>query len=235
MVGYNVLLIESDDVGWAELRAVLDKMEQVRIIGEVASMASVTQLVQAPHVLPDVIMSAATLQGTSMLPLLASLRSEFWPDSKVIVFAARYSHEDLLALPDLEPSGYLLWSDLSRQTLEHLLGAIFIRDIVVASSAVATAFVAAQRVQVPDGRQAARLSARQCAIVRRLSEGLTHDQIAEAEGMSLRTVQRIIASLEVELEAPSLFVLGQKVARLGLLDPKNEWQACASERAEARH
>lgn len=62
-----------------------------------------------------------------------------------------------------------------------------------------------------------RLTARERAALRRLAEGLTRQEIAAAEGMSERTVQRIGADLREKLEAPTAFALGVKACQLGLI------------------
>lgn len=51
----------------------------------------------------------------------------------------------------------------------------------------------------------------------RLADGLTREQIAAGEGLSLRTVKRIVARLEEKLDAANPFVLGMKAAQLGMI------------------
>lgn len=62
------------------------------------------------------------------------------------------------------------------------------------------------------------LSERERAVLQWLGQGRTEKEVARAEGVSRRTVTRIVATLEVKLEAPTLFVLGQRARQLGLVD-----------------
>ena len=79
MRSYSVFLLPSDELGWGELRAALGKLGDVRIVGEVASLAEARRL--APGLAPDVIIAAATIEGASTIPLLNRLRRQFWPAS----------------------------------------------------------------------------------------------------------------------------------------------------------
>jgi DNA-binding NarL/FixJ family response regulator len=115
-------------------------------------------------------------------------------------------------------AAYLLWRDLSSEALRHCLAAVITGDVVVASQAAAAAFLAAQRRASLAFPAAVPLTAREQVVLRRLAEGLTHKEIAVAEGLSRRTVELTAARLAARLEASPPFVLGMQAARLGLLD-----------------
>jgi len=51
-----------------------------------------------------------------------------------------------------------------------------------------------------------------------LASGHSYEQIAAQAGLSLKKVERLIAELKVDLDAPTLFALGYQATRLGLLD-----------------
>jgi len=54
-------------------------------------------------------------------------------------------------------------------------------------------------------------------ILKGLAEEMTQQQIAEAVGVGLRTVEDHIAILKDKLEAPTPFMLGMKAERFGFL------------------
>lgn len=64
-----------------------------------------------------------------------------------------------------------------------------------------------------------RLTERERAVLQRLAEGLTREQVQAVESMSLRTVNRVVAALERKLDAPNVFALGARAAQLGLVPP----------------
>jgi DNA-binding NarL/FixJ family response regulator len=55
------------------------------------------------------------------------------------------------------------------------------------------------------------------AVLKRLVEGLKRPQIAEAQGISLRSVNRIVPRLQTKLEAPNSYALVMKATQLGLI------------------
>jgi DNA-binding NarL/FixJ family response regulator len=59
------------------------------------------------------------------------------------------------------------------------------------------------------------LTARERAVLQRLADGLSREQIAEAEHLGMRSVTRTLSGLQQKLDAPSLFVLGKKATQLG--------------------
>ncbi len=211
---HKVLLISSHDFGWGELRRALQAMEGVSLVGEATTMCLALHLATTRR--PDVVIAAATLEGRSVQPLLMDLRRTLCPALKVILFASHLEPAEAMALGRLQPDGYLLWSDLSPDTLPHYLTLAIGGDIVLRSRTVAT-FLATQCEAPQRGRGAAQLTAREQAVLQRLAAGLTHKQIARVESLSLRTVERTVTALEAKVDAPNHFVLGLKAAQLGLL------------------
>ena len=134
-----------------------------------------------------------------------------------MLFAASFDPGDLAALTDVGLAGYLLWSDLTCETLRYCLSAVIAGDIMVGSGAVGRTFIETQCGAVPPREAPVRLTEREQAVLQRLAEGLTQKEIAATEGISATTVKRTIAKLEAKLDAPNQFVLGVKAARLGLV------------------
>jgi DNA-binding NarL/FixJ family response regulator len=161
--------------------------------------------------------------------LLADLRRGPCSESSIVLLATRFDPAELQAYADLRVAGYLLWSDLSRAALWYSLAAIAAADVVVASRGPVFAYVEAVRRSGPPPC-AVNLSAREQAILCGLADGLTQEQVAHAQHLSLRTVQRAIIGLEEKLEAPSLFVLGKRASDLGLIYPA-EWRQPATQRS----
>lgn len=92
-------------------------------------------------------------------------------------------------------------------------------DVVIISRTAADALLENQlvrsRVSVDRGRL--QITHREQVVLQRLAEGFTQEQIANAENISPRTVERVVAILEQKLNAPCQFVLGMKAAQLDLV------------------
>lgn len=212
----TVLLSSSHEFGWAELRQVLRTLEGVHLVGEATTANAVWRL--ASEFRPDLIIAAATLEGIAALPLLSELHRRVCPTSRIVVFASRLSPDELMLLDDASIDGYLLWSDLSLDLLGQCLSLMVTSDVILRSREVAQAFIDAQRGGLEGREIRASCSERELVVLKRLREGLNMQEIAAVEPMSVRTVQRIVADLHVKLDAPSLFQLGHKAIRFGLLD-----------------
>jgi len=212
----TVFLIPSDDLGWNDVRATLQVMPEIEVVGETPTAREAIEAIISRR--PDVVISTMIMEGTSTLPLLATLRREYCLASRIVVFASCFDQYQLAALADIDVAGYLLWRDLSCKTLRNCLAIVLGGDINVSSHAAVRAFVEAKRQSPFPQVQMARLTERERTILQRLADGLTQEQIAKSECISPRTVKRVVASLELKLDASCLFVLATRAMRLGLLD-----------------
>ena len=211
----TVCLISAKDLGWSILRAALKAMPDVHLVAETTRADDARQTI--PELNPDAIIAAATVERVSCIPLLAELRTRC-PRATLVVIATRFSLEELDALAEIGISAYLLWSELDSATFEHCVAAAVSGTVVMASRTAAREYLTALcRHRVRHAAAVPTLSAREQAVLRRLAEGRTREQIAAAEALSLRTVERTIATLQAKLKAPSTFLLGARAAHLGLV------------------
>jgi DNA-binding NarL/FixJ family response regulator len=217
MAPCTLLLVRSEEFGWAGLRAALAAMPEVTVVGEATTARQVAAMAETASAAPDIVVATPRVDGASALPVLTEIRRDLWPAAKVVVLASRYVPGELPALTDLGISAFLLWDDLCPRTLQRCLAVVLERDIAVASAEVVQALIDTERGA---RRRAATvpLTEAERAVLRDLADGLTQDRIALREGCSLRTVSRAMTRLERKLNAPNQFVLGQQVERLGLLE-----------------
>ncbi len=212
---HTVLLLSAEAVGWDELRRILADLPDVRVVGDTADPAAARHLATA-HA-PDAIIAATILGGRPTLPLLADLHRSCCPTTKAILVAADYAPGQIRSPEDTGVVGYLLWADLSSATLRHCLAAAIAGDVILGSGRVVRTFVANLRRPIGAG-DAPALTGSEWAVLRALDVGRTRKQIAQGEGVSLRTVERHVAALQDKLGAPTDFVLARRAAQLGLLD-----------------
>jgi len=216
MVGCQrtVLLLSSDAIGWDELRRILVDLPDVRVVGDATDSVAARRLA-ASHV-PDAIIAAATLDHRPVLPLLADLRRTCCPTTRAILIANDYAPGQLLSPEDTGVVGYLLWAELSPAVLRHCLAAAIAGNVILGSGTVVRRFVAGLRGEASVCHTTIGITERERAVLGGLAVGLTREQIAKTEGVSLRTVKRMIANLEQKLDAPNLFLLGLTAAHLGI-------------------
>lgn len=210
----TLFLIPSDEVGWADLRAAVARLPSLTLVGEATQSAAA--LAGVTRYRPDMVIAAAELDGESTLPLLAAVR-ERAPTSAIVIAAARFDPADLVALADLEIAGYLVFSQIHTTTLRHSLAAAVGGEVVVTSRPVAQAFFALTRCRLPTGTPLPTLTPRERALLKGLAAGLTRQQLAQREHLSLRTVDRVLGELRVKLDVPTTFVLAMKATQLGLI------------------
>lgn len=212
----TVLLVRSDAVGWVEVRRVLDAHPQVSVVSEAMSARRAADLAGALK--PGVILSAGRIGGVSTRSLLVDLRTRVVPRCRIVVITRRFDPAELDEFADVGIAGHLLWSDLSSDTLNQLLAVVMREEIVVVSRDVVDAFLASRRGAAGKTPLREALTRREEAVLRRLVRGMTHQQIADEELISRRTVERLVASLERKLDADNACALGWKAGRLGLVD-----------------
>jgi len=210
----GLILIAPNDLNWAAVRLLLTSMEQVEIIADLTTHEAATHCdnVRAP----DVIVAAPLLSGDPTLSLLHRLLSR-WDGARVILLVDRLACDNLEEYTEIPDSSCLCWNDLTPQALQHCLLAALEAPLRMVSASVAGGVAAAQAASIPAESHSDRIPARAAEILRGLAAGLTEQQVAVREGISLRTVQRIIADLQAQLDARSLFALGRAVEQLGLL------------------
>jgi len=177
----TVLLLSSDTIGWDELRRLLADLPDVRVVGDTADPAAARRLAVA-HA-PDAIIAAATLDGRPVLPLLADLRRACCPATKAILVAGDYAPGQLRSPEDTGVVGYLLWADLSPAVLRHCLAAAIAGDVILGSGAVVRRFVAGLRGEGSARLAAVGISVRGRAVLGRLADGQTREEIAPSAGI----------------------------------------------------
>lgn len=215
----SVLLFSSEECGWIVLRSILDAMPDVRTVGEATGAGEARYLARA--FVPDAIVASEEIDGVSTLPLLADVRRTLHSGIKLVIMASRWDSATLKQLADLRPTAYLLWAGLTTETLGHCLAAVLLGDIVLGSRDVAEGFLESTR-RLPAPQVPIRLTERDRSILRRLVAGASRADIAADGAASVRTVNRVVAKLEAELDAPIPFALGYRVAEVGLIEDAGE-------------
>ena len=211
----TVLLLPGIHLGWQNVRSALAALPDCRVIGEGTDATMVLQLAREHR--PTLVVAAPTLDGQSTTPLLATLHEEASPASVLVLFANACAPHHFSGGVEHWLSGYLLWRELTPDTLEQSFALLLGGDIVLGNRAAVRAFVAALQGMSADTVHGAKVGARDRVVLRELALGRTIAEIADALVCSERTVRRSIEHLEVTLDAPDRFVLAVQAMRAGLL------------------
>lgn len=207
----TVALLTSDDVGWAEVRATLQGLPGVCVLGEAKGAGELHRLLSRQN--PDVLLAATVVAGHSTLSHLAGVRRRRCAATKILLFAARVEPADLRACAALGIAGYLVWDELSCAALRRSLETVLTTDLVVSCPALARAFLAASGGA--GGTPLDRLTEHERLVLGYLVQGYKHETIAEATHLSKRKVERIVARLVDEFGVSGTAELIWKVGRLG--------------------
>jgi DNA-binding CsgD family transcriptional regulator len=96
--------------------------------------------------------------------------------------------------------------------LHHCLGAVLEAGLWIGDSAAVEALVTP-----PSANRQVVLTTQQRAVLKRLAEGLTQQQTADTEHLSLRTVEWTIEALKEKFDVTTTFALGMTAVCLGFV------------------
>jgi two-component system response regulator DevR len=122
---------------------------------------------------------------------------------------------ELLAMRGLGIAGYLSWADLDPARVRSAIRAA-LHGYFVLGPHVTGLSPRSLLPQPSSDPLTASLTERERAVLRGLAAGMSEQQLANSEGVSTRTVRRIVMDLKAKLGAPSLSALAVSAARLGL-------------------
>ena len=209
----TILLVGTDDLGWAELRALLTELPDLEVIEAVTTRQAVAATATS-H--PVAIFIAPQFEAVSALPLIREL-SSISPASRFVVFGASDPDDDtLLALRDVSAS-YLVWSELSPAGLQSCVSAVIEAPVRIGNERLVQLFFAAIERQARADIGQVVLTDRQRAVLRHLSAGRTRPQIAAAEHLSRSTVDRTMAELFDSFGVSSATEFIAEASRRGML------------------
>lgn len=211
---FTIIVIRSAHCGWTELRATLDTMPFISVAEATTDPAYAVQLVA--RLRPHLIISAERFGEDSAMPHLETIQAQS-PQSRFLIIAAHLDSMQVVESARIKVAGYLLWQDLSTDVIRLIIESMLVEPLVLVSRDVADAYVAKQHSASSSGSTMIAIREREHRLLQLLLEGTTHEQIARLEGLSRRTVERMITDLESKLGAPSLFALGCRAEEMGLL------------------
>jgi DNA-binding NarL/FixJ family response regulator len=173
----RVLLVDDHPLVREGLRARLSAVPWIEVAGEAGDAAQAHEQVVALR--PDLVLMDVGMKQVNGIELTAQLRMRD-PGLKILMLSMYDSPEYVHRALAAGACGYVLKEAPSDEIVEAILA-------VSAGRTFLGSGLTALRSQAEPGR--ARLSARESEILRHLAQGQASKQIAQALGMSVRTVE----------------------------------------------
>lgn len=211
----RMLLTEDHTIVRAGIRALLENLDGVDVVGEAGDGREALRLVEQHH--PDVVLMDIAMSGLNGLEATARITKEF-PDVKVIILSMHASEEYVLQALRAGAAGYLL-KDAGTAELEIAIRAVA-RDETYLSPSVSK-HVVADYVRRVGGESTSleRLTRRQREILQLIAEGHSTQEIAQMLSISVKTVETHRSQLMERLDIHDVASLVRYAIRMGLITP----------------
>ncbi|HYN68598.1 MAG TPA: response regulator transcription factor [Candidatus Eisenbacteria bacterium] len=185
----RVILVEDHPLVRDAIAGVLDS-DELQVVGEASSAAEALAL--AFELRPDIVILDIDLQGESALPLIADLRRRL-PEINVVILTASMSDALLIESIEAGARGFLT-KDMSAEALRRAVVGAAYGELAMTRrrAAIVTEYLLhrSERPRVDLG-----LTDRETEILRRVADGLSDREIADALVLSTRTVEGHVARL----------------------------------------
>jgi DNA-binding NarL/FixJ family response regulator len=215
MTSIQILLVEDHALVRAGIRALLEQLPGVEVVGEASNGYDALRLIGQHQ--PTVVLMDIGMAGMSGLEVMAQVAQSF-PDIRVIMLSMHAHEEFVLQALRSGAAGYLL-KDAGTAELELAIRAIA-RGETYLSPAVSRHVVGEYMRRVgstPIGLD--QLTPRQREILRLIAQGHTTKEIAQQLAISVKTVETHRAQLMERLDIYDIARLVRYAIRLGLVLP----------------
>ncbi|WP_250518510.1 response regulator transcription factor [Caballeronia sp. ATUFL_M1_KS5A] len=177
----RIILVDDHPLVRDGLRARLDSVPHLRVIGEAGNAKEALALAADEANPPDLALMDVGMAGMSGIEL-AALFHERHPGIRVLMLSMHDNVEYVKQAVRAGASGYVL-KDSPAAEIIQAIGA------VLAGKTFFSAGLAARMIQAQSMQTLERLTPRELDILDALAEGLSSKQIAQQHGLSVRTVE----------------------------------------------
>jgi DNA-binding NarL/FixJ family response regulator len=212
-VKLRVLLVDDHELMRQGLRSILEREEEVDVVGEAASGRAALELARA--LAPDVVIMDVAMADLNGIEATRQLRAEC-PRVKVLALSSHSDARYVTAMLDAGASGYVLKANAYDDLRRALDAARRGRSYLCAD--VTDAVVGAARRGAGSARTACRpaLSGREREVLQLLAEGLSSPQISERLHVATSTIETHRRNIARKLGLHSVADLTKYAIREGL-------------------
>jgi DNA-binding NarL/FixJ family response regulator len=208
----RVVLADDHTLVRAGIRALLDRMPDVEVVGEAGEGWEAVAQVAATR--PDVLLADVAMPGMGGLEAAERLRREF-PDVRVVMLSMHANEEYVLQALRAGASGYLL-KDAASVELDLALRAAVAGQTYL-SPAISRQMIDSYMTRVAGGATPEPLTPRQREILRLIAEGKSTKEIAFALTISVKTVETHRSQLMDRLDIHDVAGLVKYAIRAGIV------------------
>jgi DNA-binding NarL/FixJ family response regulator len=213
----RILLADRSDMIRAGMRAMLNTLDDVEVVGEASDSRTAARL--ALKLMPDIVMMDIGLhQPNGLEGIRELLRTQ--PRLKVIVCAPERDQQKIVQVFRIGGSGYLL-TDSSAGEVASALRAVQRGEMYLSPKAAEVLAKGYIRTSLVKDEQPGQLSMREREVLQLLVEGKTNREMSDVLGISVKTVEAHRAKLMGKLEIYTVAELTKYAIREGLTTVEN--------------
>jgi DNA-binding NarL/FixJ family response regulator len=214
MTSLKVLLVDNHTLVRAGIRALLEQIPNVVVIGEAGDGREALKLVEAQR--PDLVLMDITMPVMNGLEATARIVKEF-PGTRIVMLSVHTDEEYVLQALRAGAAGYLL-KDAGRVELEIAVAAVA-RGETYLSPAVSRHVVGDYVRRTGSGKEGRleTLTPRQREILQLVAEGKSTKEIASILDVSVKTVETHRAQLMERLDIHDVAGLVRYAIRTGVV------------------
>ena len=214
----RVVLVDDHALVRAGIRALLENLSSVEIVGEATNGREALDLVR--KLLPDVAMLDVSMPELDGLETLAQIRADH-PTVRVILLTVHDDEEHTWQAMAAGASGYLL-KDSTLVELELAVRAVASGGTYLTPRIARHVFAGHTAQVAADSQRRMRPTPRQRSIARLIARGLSNREIAHELGLSVKTVGSHRTELMARLGVHEVAGVVRYAMRTGLIDPDDE-------------
>lgn len=209
----RVLIAEDHSLVRQGIRALLEKLNDIEVVGEVADGLEAVK--QAKTARADIVLMDIAMPGLNGIEAVARMKKEC-PAVSVIMLSMYSNEEYFQQAMDVGAAGYLL-KDADRAELELAIKAVKQGKTYLTPAMAKYAVEAYRERKEIDGGPLAKLSSRQREILQLIAEGQSTKEIAHRLNLSPRTVESHRADLMERLNIHDIPGLVRLAIGVGLI------------------
>jgi two-component system invasion response regulator UvrY len=203
----SVLLVDDHAVVREGYRRLLERHGGITVIGEAADAATAHSLFC--HLDPQIVVMDITLPGTSGIEVMRRMLI-YKPEARVLIFSM---HEDTIFASRALQAG--AFGYVTKASAPHVLvEAIY--SVAAGTKYLSAEIAKKMALRKYPGDQADGLSGREIEVLQLLAQGQSINEIAQAMGLSPKTVANHQSAIKQKLEADTAIQLLRKANELGL-------------------
>jgi DNA-binding NarL/FixJ family response regulator len=215
---YSVFIVEDHQLFREGLKALLNKREDIEIVGEAKDGLEAIQSIRKTK--PDLILLDLSMPKIGGISVMKEVKREL-PDTRVLTLTIHESDQYVLEAFEAGADGYCI-KDASREELMLAIDSVLKGKTYISSDVsdqVMEGFLAGQRRLRKTARWET-VTQREREVLKLLAEGFPNKEIADFLHISVKTVEKHRANVISKLDLHNVAQLTAYAIEKGLVEPK---------------